>query len=257
MNTPLFNDNLISLRQARAQKLGGDDFITQTLTQEFQERILLIKRDFQDGYILGETTTTNFPIAKTSNIATQNHDIALSLGQLSTKNDVQGHFREAYTALQSDGFFLIGFLGGETLQELRYAFLEAESALGLPATPHIAPMISAQSLANLLQQSGFALPVTDSEKLNITYKSPLALMQDLRKLSLTNPLTAQKKTFMRKELLAKTCEIYAQHFSLENGRVTATFELMFGSGWKPHESQQKPLKRGSAKTSLTSLLERF
>src|SRR6266849_2511285 len=130
----------------------------------------------------------------------------------------------------------------------------AEAELEHGASPHVAPFADVRAIGMLLQRAGFALPVTDVERLGVRYQSPFALMQDLRRMGATNALAERRRTPLRRGTLMRMAEIYAERFSDPDGRVRATFDIVWLSGWKPHASQQQPLAPGSARTRLADAL---
>ena len=158
-------------------------------------------------------------------------------------------------ALKPDGLFIACLLGGETLTELRQSFLEAEMEIEGGASPRVAPFADLRDCGALLQRAGFALPVTDVDRVIVRYDNPFGLMRDLRAMGAANPLAERRRTFMKRATLMKAAGIYAERFSDADGRVRATFDLVWISGWSPHESQQKPLKPGSATMSLAEGLK--
>jgi hypothetical protein len=145
-------------------------------------------------------------------------------------------------------------LGGGTLAELRQAFAQAEAELEGGASPRVAPFADLRDIGGLLQRAGFALPVTDSDIFLVRYDSPFGLMRDLRRMGLANALNDRRRTPLRRATLLRAAEIYAERFADPDGRVRATFEIVWLSGWAPHESQQKPLRPGSAKMRLADAL---
>jgi hypothetical protein len=149
---------------------------------------------------------------------------------------------------------LAAMIGGESLSELREAFAEAESDIEGGVSPRVAPFADLRDLGGLLQRAGFALPVIDSDRLTVRYDSPIALMHDLRAMGAANILTERRRTPLRRATLRRMLEIYARRFSDADGRMRATFEIVWLSGWSPHESQQKPLKPGSAARRLADVL---
>jgi hypothetical protein len=153
-------------------------------------------------------------------------------------------------ALKPDGLLLAAMLGGDTLTELRQSFAAAEAELDGGLSPRVAPFADLRDLGALLQRAGFALPVTDVERIIVRYDSAFALMQDLRRMGATNVLMERRRTPLRRATLLRMAQFYAEHFSDPDGRIRATFEVIWLSGWAPHESQQQPLKPGSAKASL-------
>lgn len=185
----------------------------------------------------------------------ESFDLAVSLFALQTVDDLPGTLIQIRRALKPDGLFIACLLGGETLSELRQSFLEAETTIEGGASPRIVPFADLRDCGALLQRAGFALPVTDVDRVIVRYSDPLALMRDLRAMAATNPLAERRRTFLRRDTLMKAIEIYAERFSDPDGRIRATFDLVWISGWVPHESQQKPLKPGSAKMSLAEALK--
>lgn len=203
-------------------------------------------RDGADGGVVGDEEALPF--------AGERFDLAVSLLALQAVNDLPGALVQIRRALKPDGLFLGCLFGGATLTELRRAFTEAEAEIEGGVSPRVAPFADVRDLGALLQRAGFALPVTDCDLLTVRYSDPFALMRDLRAMGLTNALTARRRTPLRRTTLLRAMQIYAERFTDADGRVRATFELIWLSGWAPHESQQKPLKPGSAKTRLADAL---
>lgn len=170
-------------------------------------------------------------------------------------NDLPGLLVQLNRALKPDGFFLASMFGGETLKELRHALLAAEAELTGGANARIIPFADVRATGALLQRAGFALPVADTDTLTVTYDHPLKLMHDLRNMGETNALLGRSKKFLRRDVLARACEIYQKEYALESGRIPATFQIVYLTGWHPHESQQKPMKRGSATMRLGDALK--
>ena len=182
-------------------------------------------------------------------------DLVVSGLSLHLVNDLPGTLIQINRALKPDGLFLGAMLGGETLKELREAWILAEDEILGGASPRVAPFADVRELGGLLQRAGFALPVADNDVIEVTYASPLALMQELRAMAASNPLTERRRTPVTRSLLLRAAEIYQERFGLPNGRIPATFEIVTLTGWVPHESQQKPLQPGSAQVSLKDVLK--
>src|SRR5262249_17526972 len=157
-------------------------------------------------------------------------------------------------ALKPDGLFLAALVGGESLTELREAFAIAEAEIEGGVSPRVAPSIDVRELGSLLQRAGFALPVTDIDRLVVRYSSVLALMYDLRRMAATNALVERRRVPLRRKTLQRMTEIYGERFADRDGRLRATFDIVWLSGWAPHEGQQKPLAPGSAKRRLADAL---
>jgi SAM-dependent methyltransferase len=181
-------------------------------------------------------------------------DLVVSALALQFVNDLPGVFLQIRRALKPDGLFLAALFGGDTLTELRQSFAAAESEVEGGASPHVAPFVDVRELGGLLQRAGFALPVTDVERVTVRYGSAFDLMQDLRRMGATNSLVARRRTPLRRTTLMRMAEIYAQRFADADGRVRATFDIVWLSGWAPHPDQQQPLKPGSAKARLADAL---
>jgi SAM-dependent methyltransferase len=187
--------------------------------------------------------------------APESFDLVLSNLSLHWVNDLPGCLLQIRRILKPDGLFLASMLGGESLVELREALLEAELATSGGASPRVSPFAEIADAAGLLQRAGFALPVTDLDSFTVRYATPFALLGDLRAMGATNILLARRRTPLRRATLMRMAEIYAERFADPDGRVRATVELVWVSGWAPHESQQKPLKPGSAKARLADALK--
>ena len=181
-------------------------------------------------------------------------DLAVSGLTLQLVNDLPGTLVQIRRALKPDGLFLGALLGGETLKELREAWLIAESEIEGGASPRVAPFADVCDLGDLLQRAGLALPVVDSERLTVTYASPLALMREIKAMGASNMLVARRRKPVTRRLLFRAAEVYAERFGLPDGRVPATFEILVVTAWAPHDSQQKPLRPGSARTRLAEAL---
>lgn len=184
----------------------------------------------------------------------QSLDLVVSCLSLHWTNDLPGALTQIRLALKPDGLFLGAILGGATLQELRWALTQAEIEVLGGTGPRISPFAGAYDGASLLQRAGFALPVTDTDTATVRYQHPLRLMQDLRLMGETNVLFERPKRPLTRTVLARAFELYVQRYGGSDGRVPATFEIVALTGWAPHESQQKPLKPGSAKVRLADVL---
>ena len=181
-------------------------------------------------------------------------DLLVSALALQYVNDLPGALLQVRRALKPDGLFLAALLGGETLTELRQSFAAAESEIEGGASPRVAPFADLRDLGGLLQRAGFALPVTDVDRLTVCYGSVFDLLRDLRRMGATNSLIARRRKPLRRATLQRMAEIYALQFADPNGRVRATFDIVWLSGWAPHPDQQQPLKPGSAKARLADAL---
>jgi hypothetical protein len=169
-------------------------------------------------------------------------------------NDLPGALVQIRRALKPDGLLLAALIGGETLHELRESFAMAESEISGGASPRVSPFAEVRSLGSLLQRAGYALPVVDSDRHIVRYQNIFKLFHDLRRMGATNALVERSRKPLTKKIAARAAEIYAERFSDPDGRLRATFDVLWILGWAPHESQQKPLKPGSAKMRLADAL---
>jgi SAM-dependent methyltransferase len=181
-------------------------------------------------------------------------DLVVSALSLQAVNDLPGVLVQVRRALKPDGLFLAALLGGDTLVELRQSFAVAESELEGGVSPRVAPFPDLRDMGALLQRAGFAVPVTDVDRITVRYATPLGLLRDLRHMGAANPLVERRRVPLRRATLARAMESYAERFADPDGRVRASFDIIWLSGWSPHESQQKPLRPGSAKTRLADAL---
>lgn len=183
------------------------------------------------------------------------HDLVIHALGLHWANDPVGQLIQCRRALQRDGLMVAAVLGGQTLHELRTSLGAAEIALMGGLSPRIAPMGEIRDLGALLQRAGVALPVADSITLTAEYRDALHLMHDLRSMGETNALSQRHRTVPRRALFTQTGAHYQTHFATTEGKISATFEIIFLTGWAPDESQPKPLRPGSAQTRLADALK--
>jgi SAM-dependent methyltransferase len=283
----IFDRALICRHQRRAAALGPATFLLDRVADDLAERLQAVLRQFDLAVDLGTPgeavraalvgSRSIGVLVKTSRIPDlairtnplerlvvadeealpfrdASLDLVVSALALQFVNDLPGALVQIRRALKPDGLFLAALLGGETLTELRQAFAEAESDLEDGVSPHVAPFADLRDLGALLQRAGFALPVTDTDRLIVRYDTVFGLMHDLRRMGATNALLDRRRTPLRRATLMRMVEIYAQRFADADGRVRATFETMWLSGWAPHPRQQQPLKPGSASTRLADAL---
>jgi SAM-dependent methyltransferase len=184
----------------------------------------------------------------------QSLDLIVSALSLHWVNDVPGFLAQSRLALRPDGLLLISFLGGRTLQELRAVLAQAETEAGREPSPRVSPFADAQDGAQLLQRTGFALPVADSDVVTVRYDNVFGLFRDLKAMGETAAFSNAGQKPLTRNIIARAADIYAENFADPDGRIRATFEIVTLTGWAPHESQQKPLRRGSAKMRLADAL---
>jgi SAM-dependent methyltransferase len=181
-------------------------------------------------------------------------DLVVSALALQFVNDLPGVLVQVRRALKPDGLFIAALAGGDTLTELRQSFAAAEAEIESGVSPRVIPFLDVRAAGALLQRAGFALPVVDLDHCTVRYDSPMALMHDLRALGATNPMIERSRRPLKRALLARMMEIYSERFSDPDGRLRATFDIVWLSGWAPHPSQQKPLPPGSARHRLADAL---
>jgi len=268
----LFDRSLLLARQARAQRQGPATFLLDRISEDMAERLSAVMRDFADAAdvwtpgeglrLAGARTNTLIRIAPAESpdealqLAPQSLDLVLSGLALQFVNDLPGVLAQIRRALKPDGLLLAAMIGGDTLTELRQSFAAAEAECEGGASPHVAPFADLRDIGGLLQRVGLALPVTDVDRIIVRYADAFALMQDLRRMGAGNVLTERRRTPSRRTTLLRMAEIYGERFADSDGRIRATFDVVWLSGWAPHDSQQKPLKPGSAMASLEAAVKR-
>ncbi|ATC32886.1 methyltransferase domain-containing protein [Caulobacter vibrioides] len=181
-------------------------------------------------------------------------DLVVSTLSLHWTNDLVGALIQIRRALRPDGLFVGALFGGATLTELRQCLLAAEAELTDGATMRVSPFADAIDAAGLLQRAGFALPVADVDRVKVRYAHPIALLRDLRQMGETSVLLDRSRKPLTRKVLFRAMELYAERFAEADGKVPATFEIVSVTGWAPHDSQQKPLRPGSAKMRLADAL---
>ena len=233
---------------ARVLILGGGGLMSEVLAERslLHQRLgLIVETDVVSGDAVLDPEHLPF--------APESFDLVLSPLALHWTNDLPGALIQIRHALKPDGLMLAALIGGQSLSELRLALLEAEADISGGASTRVSPFVELQDLAGLLQRAGFALPAADRDSVRVRYGHPLKLLADLRAMGETSALNERAKPLSR-AIVARFCDIYAQRFSDPDGRVFATFDLLCATGWAPHESQQKPLRPGSAKVRLADAL---
>ena len=269
----LFDRDLLRIRQGRALKQGPATFLLDRVAEEMEERLHAVLRDFSDvadiwtpGEGLRGPSRDRFKSVthiglqdsehETLPFAPESLDLAVSALAFQFVNDLPGVLAQIRRALKPDGLLLAAMIGGDTLTELRQSFAAAEAECEGGASPRVAPFADLRDVGALLQRAGFALPVTDVDRIVVRYDSAFALMADLRRMGATNILIERRHTPTRRATLLRMAQIYGERFADADGRIRATFDVIWLSGWAPHESQQKPLQPGSAKASLAEAVKR-
>ena len=270
MQTPpvLFDTGLLGHRRARAARIGGADFLHAAVADEVSERLREVNRTFLAPAVVapraafwaerlaaaGLGAATLAADAEVLALDEGAHDLLVHGLALHWSNDPVGQLVQARRALRKDGLFLGALFGGETLHELRLALAEAEVEVLGGISPRVAPMGEIRDLGGLLQRAGLALPVADSQRFDVSYPDAVALMRDLRAMGETNVMVERLRRPMRREMLARAAALYAARFGTPDGRVRASFDVIFLTGWAPAPEQPKPLRPGSARTRLADAL---
>jgi SAM-dependent methyltransferase len=260
----LFDTKALSKHRTRAAKSGNAAwFLHEFAADCIHERLQDINRIFtqpafvgwnpdiwQKTLLLGGTTV---PDAAVIDLPVQAHDLIINGLTLHWANDLVGQLVQMRRGLKPDGLMVATMFGGETLNELRTAFAEAEARIEGGISPRVAPMAEIRDLGALLQRAGFALPVADSITLTVEYDTLIHLMNDLRNMGETNALITRRR-ILKRETLAMAADVYSSNYTNASGRIRATFEFVFLTGWAPSEDQQKPLRPGTARQRLADAL---
>jgi SAM-dependent methyltransferase len=267
----LFDRALLRARQDRARRGEPATFLIDRVAEDMAERLAAVTREFSDAadiWTPGGVLRT--PVAdrcksigrielddtETLPLAPESIELAVSALAFQFVNDLPGVLAQIRRALKPDGLLLAAMIGGDTLTELRQAFAQAEAECEGGVSPRVAPFADLRDVGALLQRADFALPVTDVDRVVVRYDSAFALMADLRRMGATNILVERRHTPTRRATMLRMAQIYDERFSDPDGRIRATFDIIWLSGWAPHESQPKPLRPGSAKASLEAAVKR-
>ena len=267
----LFDRALLRARQDRARRGGPATFLLDRVTEDMADRLAAVTREFADaaeiwtpGELLREPVADRFRSivrvgldeTEALPLPPESIDLAVSALAFQFVNDLPGVLAQIRRALRPDGLLLAAMIGGDTLTELRQAFAEAEAECEGGVSPRVAPFADLRDVGALLQRAGFALPVTDVDSLVVRYDNAFALMADLRRMGATNVMIERRRTPTRRATLLRMAQIYTSRFADPDGRIRASFDIIWLSGWAPHESQPKPLRPGSAKASLEAAVKR-
>ena len=281
----LFDRDLIIRRRLRALRMRQDscDFLMRRACEELSDRLTFVDLRFENAVSLfccgdqparalhkcgkveqlariemdAELLGSDKGIVERREVVPvprENADLIVSLLALHEINDLPGLLTQIRRSLRPDGLFLAAIPGGGTLSELRECLLAAETELTGGAASRVYPFIDVRDAGALLQRAGYALPVVDVETATVRYDSAIDLMHDLRAMGATSSLKERSRKPLRRHVVQRCCELYESRFADSDGRIRATFNTIWISGWAPHESQQKPLKPGSAKTGLERAL---
>ena len=266
----LFDRALLRARIDRARRGGPVTFLLDRAREDLEERLQAVTRGFSDVAEIAtpdellrkpladrfqSITRVDLDRSETLRLEPESLDLAVSALAFQFVNDLPGVLAQIRRALKPDGLLLAAMIGGDTLTELRRSFAAAEAECEGGVSPRVLPFADLRDVGALLQRAGLALPVTDVDRVVVRYDSAFALMADLRRMGATNVLIERRRTPTRRATMLRMAQIYGERFSDSDGRIRATFDVIWLSGWAPHESQQKPLQPGSAKTSLEAAVK--
>ncbi len=279
----VFDRNLVQKNRQRAlSKFNDYDFLFKWSKNQLSERLHDVNREFNKALQIGSRCAftssehikineiftcdlTNKPFTRNAPtyvqasdeflpFAPNSMDLILSNLNLHSVNDLPGALLQIKNCLKPDGLFLASIMGGETLHELRTVLTNIELELTGGISPRVFPFADKKQMGDLLQRAGFALPVVDSEIITVTYDNIFKLLNDLRGMGENNAIIQRNKTPLSKKFFLRVAQEYHDKYAESDGRIVASFEVIFLLGWSPHESQQKPLRPGSAKHRLADIL---
>lgn len=267
---PMIDRALLARRQARAHRMGAEKFLLDRVAEDLAERLSVVTRRFTRAAdiatpdallaerlapLVDHVARAEIDTSERLHLAPASCDLAVSALGLQFITDLPGLMVQIRRALKPDGLFLAAMIGGETLTELRQAFMAAEAEIEGGISPRVIPFADLRDMGALLQRAGFALPVADMDRLTVRYADAFALMRDLRRMGASNVLFERRRVPLRRATLMRMASIYHERFADPDGRIRATFDVLWLSGWAPHESQQKPLKPGSAQVNLADAVK--
>lgn len=287
MTAAPFDRKLVARHRDRAAPtFGGCDFLAARAAEEIAGRLANTNREFATALDLGchtgtvgrdalapagVTTIVSADLSPAMAVqapglrlaadeeclpfAPQSLDLAVSTLSLHWVNDLPGALIQIRKALRPDGLFIGALFGGETLQELRQVLMQAEADCEGGVSPRVSPFADVRDLGGLMQRAGFALPVVDADIVTVRYENAFRLLEDLRAMGETNALNDRRRVPLKRATLIRAAELYQEQFADPDGRIRASFEILYATGWAPHESQQKPLRPGSAAMRLADALK--
>jgi SAM-dependent methyltransferase len=286
--SPIFDQDLIAerRRRARSRASAGADFLLARVGEELVDRLQAVERSFAQALelhghtgLVADLLIDSGKVECVTRVETHREllagahegivspldvvpaeakalDLVVSPLSLHLTNDTPGVLVQICRALKPDGLFLGALPGAGTLAELREALLSAEAEMQDGASPRVIPFTDLRDAGALLQRAGFSLPVVDVETYTVRYDDMFALLRDLRAMGMQNPLLGRSRKPASRGMFLRAAEIYAERFSDPDGRIRASFTIIYLSAWRPHDSQQKPLKPGSAQVSLAEIIGR-
>lgn len=273
--------SLLQRRKRAAKNISEFDFLFRWAEDQLLDRLSLVNKKFENVLIFGERFSDEFAAKLPAKNLTQMHfsgayksacettihgspeyipfdpqsfDLIISNIEFHTINDLPGALLQLRKTLKPDGLLIASMFGGETLTQLRQSLMQTEMDLLGGVSPRVYPFADKQDMGALLQRAGYALPVVDSDTVTVTYDHMFKLMSDLRGMGESNIIKERSKNYVGKEFFMRAAHYYAENFSESDGRIPASFEIIFLHGWAPHETQQKPLKPGSAEKRLSDVL---
>ncbi len=265
-------DRKLYVERLRRKHLAEPNVLTRSIAEELAERLDLITRGFEQAAVIAaepqaiaqrlrdtgkvkDIIALEPPGDEVLKLEPNSRDAIFSILDLQSANDVPGLLIQMRRALKPDGLLLACLFAGDTLTELRQSWLAAEAKVSGGATPRVAPMIDVRELGALLQRGGFALPVADLDRTTVRYADAIALIHEISALGLSNIMTGRSRQFVSRRLLGAAIAHYHDNFADDDGRIRATLDVAWLTAWSPHESQQQPLKPGSAKARLADALK--
>jgi SAM-dependent methyltransferase len=268
----IFDRQLYLARQQKAS--GGNAALVGYIAEDLADRLSVIIHQFARVLVIAQNAEAFATVLKGSGKCAEieirqpvvgddlsllplHYDAVFSLMDIHCVNDVPGYLAQCARSLKPDGLFMMAGFAGETLNELREAWLSSESEISGGASLRIAPMISTREMGGLLQRAGLALPVSDVDHVTLRYQDALAMMREIKGFGFSNPLLERRKSFTSQRMLALAVQYYQTHFADADGRVRATLDMLWALAWKPHDSQPKPLRPGSAKAKLADVLRKL
>ena len=266
---PIFDRELLQKRRKRASHNFAEyEFLHQRAAAVLEDRLLDVTRDFDQGLAIGAALSDLPKIATLEHTqdnvtgpeerfayAENSLDVIVSNLMLHTINDLPGALVQMRSALRPDGLFVAAMFGGETLYELREVMAHTELSLRGGQSPRISPFADKQQMGSLMQRAGFALPVVDSDIFTVTYSALTKLLHDLRGMGESNIIAARDKRYVGRDFFPAVERAYQESYAEVDGRLPASFEIIYLTGWAPHASQQKPLRPGSAENRLADALD--
>ncbi|KAE8300652.1 Arginine-hydroxylase NDUFAF5, mitochondrial [Larimichthys crocea] len=234
---------------------GGKSHIAEHLSKEVVERVFLTDVSEKTLKQMRQSEMpTHRVLADEEFLPFKENTFDLVVSSLSLHwiNDLPGALKQIHQVLKPDGVFIGAMVGGETLYELRCSLQLAETEREGGFSPHISPYTAVTDLGNLLGQAGFNMLTVDTDEVQVHYPGIFEVMTDLQGMGESN-CAWNRRSLLHRDTILAAAAIYKEMYGNEDGSIPATFEILYMIGWKPHESQAKPAKRGSATVSFGDL----